>query len=403
MKKFLSALMVTALAVSMAACSPKTETPAPETDNTKNEQTEDEKAPEETALGDQILIGGLAPLTGNVAVYGITATNGAKLAFDEINAKGGILGKQIKFDILDEKGDESEAVSAYKKLSSQGMVALLGDITSKPTMAVAAEAADENMPMVTPTATAADVTTYGSNIFRVCFIDPFQGETMANYASETLKAEKAAVLYNTSDDYSSGIANAFKDKAESLGIEVVAFEGHGATDVDFKTQLTNIKQADPDVLLIPNYYAQVALIAPQAKEVGLEATLLGADGWDGVTAAVAADNLSVLEDAYFCNHYSIKDEAEKVQNFITAYKNKYGEEPSAFAALSYDAAYIIANAIEKAGSADKDAINEALKNTEYDGVTGKMTFDENNNPVKAVTIVKIVNGDYTFDSIVEPK
>lgn len=394
MKKFLAVIMTTTLLFGMTACS-KNATPTP------TEGTEGEPIAETT--GDSIMIGGLAPLTGENAVYGTTATNGATLAFKEINAKGGVLGKQIEYKVLDEKGDDSEAVNAYNRLSSDGMVALLGDITSKPTMAVAAIAAEEGMPMVTPTATAEDVTIDKENVFRVCLIDPFQGLTMANFASTGLQAKTVAVMHNTSSDYSDGIAIAFKEQAEKLGMQVVGDEGYGNDDIDFKTQLTKIAQAKPDVLLIPDYYAKVALISAQAKEVGITATLLGADGWDGVAATLDKGSLDVIENSYFCNHYSVMDTSEKVQNFIKSYTDTYGEAPSAFAALAYDAAYVLADGIEKAGSTDKAAIVTALKATNYDGVTGSMTFDENRNPVKSVSIIKIVNGEYTFDSVVKPE
>ncbi len=178
----------------------------------------------------EILIGGLAPLTGEVAVYGNAVKNAVNMAFDEINAAGGVLGKTIKYEVLDEKGDPAEAVNAYNKLSSEDIVALLGDVTSKPTMAVAELAAEDGIPMLTPTATHPDVTTYGDNIYRVCFIDPFQGSVMAKFASETLKAQKVAVIYNTSDDYSDGLAKSFKAKAEELGMQVVIYEGYGNDD-----------------------------------------------------------------------------------------------------------------------------------------------------------------------------
>ncbi len=394
MKKFIAVAMAAAMVFGAAGCSKKEEAPAAGGEAKQEESGQDS--------GEEIFIGGLAPLTGSVAVYGTTATNGANLAFKEINEAGGILGgRQIKYEVLDEKGDSTEAINAYNKLSSQDIVALLGDVTSKPTMAVAEVAASENMPMITATATAADVTTYGSNIFRVCFLDPFQGKTMANFAFDKLGAKKVAVMHNTSDDYSDGIASAFRDEATKLGMEVVADEGYGNDDVDFKTQLTKIAQSGADVLLIPDYYAKVALIATQAKEVGVTATLVGGDGWDGVTATLDEGSFDVVEGAYFCNHYSVMDESETVQNFIKDYTEAYGEAPSAFAALAYDAAHILANAIDKAGSTDKDAIIQALADTDYTGVTGHMTFDENGDPVKSVSIIKIVNGEYTFDSTVE--
>lgn len=386
MKKGLALLLAVLMLFSLAAC--KKEEPAAE-------------APAST---ESVVIGGLAPLTGAVAVYGITSTNAAKLAFDEINAAGGILGgRMIEFNLLDEKGDDAEAINAYNKLSSEGVVAILGDVTSKPTIAVAEIAASERMPMITATATHPDVTTFGDNIFRVCFLDPFQGKTMARFAKNELGATKVAAIYNTSDDYSDGVAKAFVEEAEALGMEVVAYEGHGNEDVDFKTQLTNIANAAPDAVMVSDYYSQAALIAAQAKEVGLDAVLLGADGWDGVTTTVDEGSYDVIENSYFCNHFTTENDSEKVQNFIAAYKAAYNEEPTSFAALGYDAAYVLANAINAAGSTDPEAIIEALKATEYEGVTGSLTFDENGNPIKTVAIIKIAGGKNTFYSMVEPE
>jgi branched-chain amino acid transport system substrate-binding protein len=345
------------------------------------------------ANADVIKIGGIAPLTGDVAVYGVAADNGVKLAIEEINANGGLLGKQIQYVVYDDKGDPTEAVNAYKKLTSNDKVdAIVGAVTSKPTLTVTSLAAKDGIPIITPTATALEVTSAGPNIFRACFIDPYQGEVMAKFAVEELGASKAAIIYNTADDYSVGVAEAFKEAVEGYGTQVVSFEGYNGDDKDFKAVLTNVKSQGPDVLFIPDYYNRVGLIAQQAKEVGITATLLGADGWDGVIGV----NPDAVEGAYFCNHYSTDDAAEEVQNFLKVYKEKYNEDPVSFAALGYDAMKILAAAIEKAGSTDKDAVVKALAETDITSVTGKITFDENRNPVKEVSIIKIENGNNTL-------
>ena len=361
-----------------------------------------EKAAEKPAAAEAetIKIGALGPLTGSVAIYGISATNGLKLAVDEINANGGILGKQIELNLLDEKGDSTEAVNAYNKLVDWGMVALIGDITSKPSVAVAEVAAQDGIPMITPTGTQLNITEAVSNIFRVCFTDPYQGEVLAKFTKDKLGAKTAAIISNNSSDYSDGVANAFAKEAEAQGIQVVAREGYSDGDKDFKAQLTKIAQQNPDVLFVPDYYEQDGLIAIQAREVGIKSTIVGPDGWDGVVKTVDPSSYAAIENVFFANHYSTKDSSEKVQNFIKNYKEKYNDEPSAFSALSYDAAYILKAAIEKAGSTDKEAVAKAIKELEFDGITGHLTFDEKNNPVKSVTIIKIVNGDYTFDSVV---
>ena len=350
-----------------------------------------------------IKIGGLGPLTGPLAIYGVTATNGSKLAFEEINKNGGILGKQVEFVLFDEKGDSTEAVTAYNRLVDEGVVALVGDITSKPSLAVAEIAAQDNMPMITPTGTQFNITEAGPNVFRVCFTDPYQGVILANLAKNNLKANTVAIMVNNSSDYSDGVAEAFIKEAERLGLKIVAKEGYAEGDKDFRAQLTKVAATNPDVLLVPDYYEQVALITTQAREVGVKSTFIGPDGWDGVAKALDSSAYGAVVNSYFTNHYSVEDTNEKVQNFLKAYREKYKDEPSAFSALSYDAAYLMKDAIEKAGSTDKDAIVKAMKESDFAGVTGHLRFDEKNNPVKAVTVLKVVNGNYTFDSVIQPE
>ncbi|MCI6152956.1 ABC transporter substrate-binding protein [Fusobacterium perfoetens] len=358
---------------------------------------------QEAKEAEVIKIGGLGPLTGPVAVYGVSATNGAKLAFEEINKAGGVLGKKIEFILLDEKGDSTEAVTAYNRLIDEGIVALVGDITSKPTLAVAEIAAQDNMPMVTPTGTQFNITEAGPNVFRVCFTDPYQGVILANLAKNNLNAKTAAIMVNTSSDYSDGIAQSFAEEAKKVGLKIVAQEGYAEGDKDFRAQLTKIAATNPDVLLVPEYYEQTALITTQAREVGIKAKFIGPDGWDGVAKALDASAYPAIENSYFTNHYSLEDTNEKIQNFASAYRAKYNEDPSAFSALSYDAAYLVKEAIEKAGNTDKDAIVKAMKEIDFTGVTGHLNFDEKNNPVKAVTILRIENGNYRFDSVIQPK
>ena len=354
----------------------------------------EKKVPETTT----VKIGGLAPLTGSLAIYGVTTTNGAELAVKEINANGGINGKQIDYIVLDTKGDATESVMAYNKLVDDKVAAIIGDITSKPTVAVAEIAAQDNMPMITPTGTQVDITEAGPNVFRVCFTNPYQGTVLATLAKERFGAQTAGILVNNSSDYSDGIAKAFTEQAEKLGINITVKEGYADGDRDFRAQLTKIATVNPDVLLIPEYYEQASLIAAQAREMGVKSIFVGSDGWDGISKTLDETAYKVIENSYFTNHFSMQDESPKIQNFIKAYKDTYKEDPSAFSALGYDAVYMVKEAIEKAGSTEKQAIVDALKDIEYDGITGYLTFDENNNPVKAVTILKIQNGEYVFDS-----
>lgn len=350
-----------------------------------------------------IKVGGMGPLTGSAAMYGITVDKGAKLAFEEINANGGVLGKKFEYISLDEKADPIEAVNAYNKLTDEGVVAILGSVTSKPTLAVAELAAQDGIPMITPTGTQINITDAGPNIFRVCFTDPYQGSTLAKFSKDKLGAKTAAIMVNTSSDYSDGIANAFIKQAEKEGIKVVAKEGYSDGDKDFKAQLTKINSENPDILVVPEYYELSALIATQAREIGMKSTFVGPDGWDGIIGALDSSSYSVVDNSYFTNHYSTEDNNEKVQSFLKKYREKYNEEPTAFSALAYDTVYVLKNAIDKADTTDKAELTKAIKASDMDGVTGHLTFDENNNPIKAVTIIKVQDGKYIFDSVVETK
>lgn len=350
-----------------------------------------------------IKIGLLAPLTGDVAQYGMAVRNGAMLYIDQVNEAGGINGKKIEVIEYDEKGDETEAVNAYNRLVEDGVTAIIGDVTTAPTIAIAMESVDDNMPIITASATASEVTSFGNNTFRSCFIDPFQGEKMAQYAKEVLGASTAAILYQTGGDYQKGLADAFVEKAGEIGLEIVATEGYAAGDKDFKSQLTNIASKNPDVFFCPNYYEDIGLIVAQAKEMNLSAQMLGGDGWDGVTKYAAAED---IEGAIYCSGYAPGSTDETIK-FAEDYKAKYGEDvPNMFAVTAYDAALLMVNAIktvEEAGGLTegsdeyKQAIIDAMEKTDIDGVTGHYTFDENNNPVKTAAIIKIVNGETVFD------
>lgn len=341
-----------------------------------------------------IKIGGLAPLTGEVAQYGEAVINAVKLAIEEINKDGGILGKQIKFICYDEKGDATEALNAYNRLVDEGIVALVGDVTSKPTKAVAQKAVEDNMPMITPSATEESITQNGENVFRTCFIDPYQGRLMAHYAKYKLGASTVAILYDIDDTYSKGIADAFEASAKGFGMTVTNKEGYASKSTDFNSQLTKIINSNPDVLMIPVYYNDVALIVGQAKAHGLKAKLLGADGWDGVLEVIDKSNVDALANAYFCSQYSATDPNPAVQDFLKKYKETYNKDANMFAVLGYDSMYILADAIERAGSTEADKIIEALRETNYNGLTGITTFDENRNPVRQAIITSFEGNSY---------
>ncbi|WP_442902210.1 ABC transporter substrate-binding protein [Fusobacterium sp.] len=355
----------------------------------------------EVAKPETIKIGGMAPLTGALAIYGVTTTNGAELAVKEINENGGVLGKKIEYVMLDTKGDSTEAVMAYNKLVDEKVAGIIGEVTSKPTLAVAEVAVQDNMPLITPTGTQVDITEVGPNIFRVCFTNPYQGKVLAITSKERLGANTVAVMLNNSSDYSDGIAKAFIEESEKLGMKVMGVEGYSDGDKDFRPQLTKLATMNPDVILIPEYYEQAALIATQAREVGVKSIFVGSDGWDGIAKTLDQSAYAAIENSYFTNHFSMEDQSEKIQDFLKDYREAYKEDPSAFSALGYDAVYMMKSAIEKAGSTDKQKIVDALKGIEYDGVTGYLTFDDHNNPIKAVTVLKIENGKYVFDSKVK--
>lgn len=340
---------------------------------------------------DVIKIGATVPETGEVAVYGKAALNGYKLAIEEYNENGGVLDKQIKLISYDNKGDNNEAVNGYNKLVDSDKVdAIIGGVISTNTQAIAPLAARDGIPMITATGTAdKGITEEGDNIFRSCYTDSYQGEKISEFAIDDLKAKTAAIVYNTGSDYSDGLANAFEETFKAKGGDVVAKEGYTDQDKDFKSILTKLKGQDVDVLLIPDYYEKIALITKQAREVGLESTFLGGDGWDGVIGKIDDE---IIEKSYFSNHYATDDESEVVQDFIKNYEDKYGEKPNAFAALGYDAATTMLEAMKSAGSTNKEKVVSALQALELDLVSGKTTFDENGDPIKEVTIIRIEDG-----------
>lgn len=349
------------------------------------------------ASGDVIKIGGLAPLTGAVSVYGNATNNGIKIAVDEINDAGGVLGKKIQYICYDEKGDATEAVNAYNKLvQNDEVVALVGDVTSTPTLAVAQQAIQDGLPMITATGTAEAITQTGDNIFRACFTDPFQGELMANYASKKLNAKTAAIIYNMADDYSLGLMETFEKTAKELGLKIVAKESYTTNDVDFKSQLTKIAAQKPDVFFVPVYAQDLALIAVQAQQIGIKAKMLGADGWDGVLEKIDKSNVSALDGSFFSSQYSAESDDPALKKFLSTYKERNKTEANMFSVLGYDAMKMMAQAITEAGSTDSQAIVEKLAAIDYNGLTGNIKFDKDRNPIKQAAITTIQGGKNKF-------
>ena len=352
------------------------------------------------ASGSTIKVGVMGPLTGDASVYGQAVVNGASLYMKQVNADGGVNGKQLEIIAMDEQGDETQAVTCFTKMVDQGITALVGDVTTAPTLAVAAESADYNMPMVTASATAEAVTydaetdTVNGNVFRTTFTDPFQGVKMADYAFEKLGYTKAAVIFKKGADYNEGLAENFVKEFEAKGGEVVDQESYSEGDVDFKTQLTSILGMNPEVVFCPNYYEEVGQILSQAESVGLTVPFLGGDGWDGLEGYETADQ---LKDSYFCANYAKGASPE----FEEAYKAEYGEEyPNGFAPLGYDAATTVVYGLQaaedaglEAGTAEyKQAVIDAIAGGTITGLTGTFTFDEHHDPVKSTAILTYVDG-----------
>lgn len=358
--------------------------------------------------GDTIKIGANLELTGGGASYGQSVVEGMELAIGELN-KEGIDGKKFKLIKYDNKSDAAEATGGATKLTSQDNVSVMvGAATSTNTLAQVQIANDKKIPLITPTGTNSDITSKDGKlndfVFRTCFIDPFQGTVAANFAKDTLKAKTAAIYIDSSSDYSKGLAAAFKEAFTAGGGTIVKEESFVQKDTDFQATLTNIKGAKPDFVFVPAFYEEVGLILKQARESGIDVPFMGGDGWDSPKLIEIA-GAEALENTFITNHYSAEDPDEKIQGFVSAFKAKYKDKsPDAFAALGYDTAYFIADAIKRAGGdATPEKIKDALEST--DGlalVSGNMKLDENHNPIKSASILKYVNGEQKFETKVNP-
>lgn len=357
----------------------------------------------------EIVIGGNLELTGAVASYGSSINDGAKLAIEEINAAGGINGKKIRYEVIDNRSENSEAVAAMTKLITEHKaVAVVAPATSGNSTAIVELANKNKVPVVTGSGTAETVTVAADGsvndyAFRTCFIDPFQGIVAANFATGDLGAKNVAIYSDSSSDYAKGLAASFKSQIEANGGKVVVHENYVAKDVDFKATLTRIKGANPDFVFIPGYYEEVGLIVKQARELGLNIPLMGADGWDSPTLVELA-GAEALNNTFITNHYSSGDPDAKIQDFVKAFEKEYGSAPNAFHALGYDTVYFIADAIKRAGDdVTGEAIQKALASTkDLSLVTGTFTVDEKHNPVKSASVLEYVNGEQTFKTKVNP-
>ena len=338
---------------------------------------------------DTVKIGGIAPLSGAVAVYGVECKNGIDLAVEEINAAGGINGKKVEFVCEDDEGSPDKTVNAFKKLiTKDGVKLVIGSLTSGCTQAVTTLSQASKVVQIAPAATAPAITDAGNYVFRACFIDPFQGTVGGKFAFESLKAKNAAILYDVGNDYSVGLQENFVKSFETAGGKIVAVESYSTGDKDFNAQLTKIKNANPDVVYLPDYYGTVALIAKQLRAQGIKAPIVGADGWDGLTANAGDEVLN----GFYSNHYAEDSTEPAVQKFVNAFKEKYNKAPNSFAALGYDSMYMLKDAIVKAGTTDSSKVRAALEDTDADYVTGHLTFDSKRNPVKSAVMIELVKG-----------
>jgi branched-chain amino acid transport system substrate-binding protein len=362
-----------------------------------------------TAGAADLKVGVICPLSGPVPSFGLSTKEGYLLAIQEWNAKGGVLGQKIVPIIEDGQCDAAAAVNAANKLINQdGVKFILGEVCSGATIPVTEITDPAKILLLSPTATNPNVTVDKAGktkefAFRACYIDPFQGGVLATFASTRLKAKKAFIMYDQGNDYTIGLANAFEAKFKAAGGAIVGKETYTKTDTDFSAILAKIKDAKPEVVLLPDYYNIVNLVTKQAKEKGITVPFVGGDGWDSPDLDKAA-----ASGGYFTNHYSPDDPRKEVQTFLKAYGAAYKDDsgkakvPDALGTLAYDAANLLFTAMKNAGSLDTTKVKVALEKISFNGVTGKITFDKAHNPVKALTILAIKPDKVTFDSVVQP-
>ncbi|HUW64481.1 MAG TPA: ABC transporter substrate-binding protein [Spirochaetia bacterium] len=348
-----------------------------------------------------IKIGFIGPLTGDVKTFGQSTQNAFNLAIKEAGGKVGDY--TIQTFSADDANDATQAVNVATQLITQDHVAaIVGSVTSKATLPIAQVANDNKVVLITPTATATNVTVDNGArkdyVFRACFIDPFQGQVAAQFATQNLKAKTAAIMYDQTNPYSKGLAGTFSDNFAKDGGKVLSDEAYSTTDTDFSAVLTTIAQLKPDILYLPDYYNKVSLIGKQARAKGIKATFMGGDGWDSSQL-----DFATMDGGYFTNHYSADDPRPEVQKWVADYKAAYGATPDALATLAYDATNLLLNAIRTAGSNDPTKIRDAMQATkDFPVVSGKITFDQNGNPIKAAVVLEIKGGKEVYAATVQP-
>ncbi|HET7112024.1 MAG TPA: ABC transporter substrate-binding protein [Pyrinomonadaceae bacterium] len=356
-----------------------------------------------TDAGGEILVGYYGDLTGRTASFGVSTKNGVEMAVDEINKAGGIMGRKVRVIVEDDQGEPNKAATVVSKLVNQDKVeAVIGEVASSNSLAAAPKAQEARVPMISPSSTNPAVTQVGDYIFRVCFIDPFQGEVMAKFAANNLKAKRAAILYDFNADYSRGLREFFTRSFTKLGGQIVADQSYTQGDRDFSGQLTQIRAANPDVIYVPGYYGEVGVISNQSKQLGIKAPLLGGDGWD-------AEQLWQLGGAslngnYISNHYSVDDPSPAIQKFVADYHARYKAKPDALAALGYDSMKVLADAITRAAGTDSAKLRDAIAQTKnFAGVTGSISIDKDRNAVKPAVVLKLQDAKFVYDTTIYPE
>ncbi|MFY0528266.1 ABC transporter substrate-binding protein [Archangium gephyra] len=392
-------MLLAAFALFAAGCEKKTQ---PAQGGQDGQAAKVETPPPTPADTNTILLGEVGSLTGAQATFGVSTRNGIDLALKEVNAAGGVKGKKVAVRVYDDQGKPEEAAQAVTRLITQDKVVLiLGEVASSNSLAMAEKAQAAGVPMITPSSTNPSVTEKGEYIFRVCFIDPFQGFVMAKFARENLKATQVAILQDNKSAYSIGLTDVFTQKFAEMGGKIVTTESYSQGDTDFRAQLTAIKKTKPQAIYVPGYYNDVGIIARQARELGLMVPLMGGDGWDSEKLFELAGN--ALDGSFFSNHYSPENPDPKVQKFIADYKAAYGAVPDALAALGYDAAKVAIAALERAKDLSGPSVRDAIAQTkDFPGVAGNITLDKNRNAVKSAAILKIANGKTEFVTTISP-
>lgn len=350
---------------------------------------------------DEIRIGEFASLTGSTATFGQSSHNGTLLAIDEIKASGGLLGKKVSLITEDDQSKQGEAAAVVRKLISRDkVIALLGEVASGRSLEAAPIAQENKVPMISPSSTNPRVTEERDYVFRICFTDPFQARVLATFAASK-GWKKVAVLTDKKQDYSVGLTEFFTQHFTENGGQIVANQTYQSDDTDFNAQLTSIKSTNPDMIFVSGYYTEAGLIAKQARQLGLNMPMLGGDGWDSPTLIEVGG--AAMEGNFFSNHFSIENKDPAIQAFVKRYQDKFGEAPDAMAALGYDSAMILADAIKRAGTTESKPLRDAIAATaNYPGITGVITLDENRNATKPAVILTIQDGKFKFVETVKP-